>query len=62
MKKIGLILEGQASLYGNDVEGSQYLMDELKKDDVFGEPFYRNRPNIIMYVQRQRTRGDVYRL
>lgn len=27
MKKIGLILEGQASLYGNDVEGSQYLME-----------------------------------
>ena len=38
MKKIGLIAEGQASLYGSDAEGNQYLMDELKKDDVFGEP------------------------
>ena len=36
MKKIGLIAEGQASLYGSDAEGNQYLMDELKKDDVFG--------------------------
>ena len=39
MKKIGLIAEGQASLYGSDAEGNQYLMDELKKDSVFGEPF-----------------------
>lgn len=38
MKKIGLVVEGQASLYGSDAEGNQYLMDELKKDDVFGEP------------------------
>ena len=38
MKKIGLIAGGQASLYGSDAEGNQYLMDELKKDDVFGEP------------------------
>ena len=38
MKKIGLIAEGQASLYGSDAGGNQYLMDELKKDDVFGEP------------------------
>ena len=34
MKKIGLIAEGQASLYGSDAEGNQYLMDELKKGDV----------------------------
>lgn len=39
MKKIGLILEGQAVLYCCDGEGNQYMMDELKKDSVFGEPF-----------------------
>lgn len=39
MKKIGLILEGQAVLYCCDEEGNQYMMDDLKKDSVFGEPF-----------------------
>ena len=39
MKKIGLILDGQASVYCYDEEGRQYLLDELKKDGVFGEPF-----------------------
>ena len=39
MKKIGLILDGQASVYCCDEEGKQYLLDELKKDGVFGEPF-----------------------
>ena len=57
MKKIGLILEGQASLYGNDVEGSQYLMDELKKDDVFGEPLLLPEPSQHYYVcAKTRTR------
>ena len=39
MKKIGLILDGQAAVYCCDEEGRQYLLDELKKDSVFGEPF-----------------------
>lgn len=39
MKKIGLIIEGRAVLYCSDADGNQYMMDELKKDDVFGEPF-----------------------
>ena len=39
MKKIGLILEGQAALYCCDEEGNQYMLDDLKKDSVFGEPF-----------------------
>lgn len=57
MKKIGLILEGQASLYGNDVEGSQYLMDELKKDDVFGDPLLLPEPSQHYYVcAKTRTR------
>ena len=57
MKKIGLILEGQASLYGNDVEGSQYLMDELKKDDVFGELLLLPEPSQHYYVcAKTRTR------
>ena len=39
MKKIGLILEGQAALYCCDEDGNQYMLDELKQDSVFGEPF-----------------------
>lgn len=39
MNKIGLILSGRAVLYYCDEEGNQYLIDELKKDAVFGEPF-----------------------
>ena len=39
MKKIGLILEGQAALYCCDEDGNQYMLDDLKKDSVFGEPF-----------------------
>lgn len=57
MKKIGLILEGQASLYGNDAEGNQYLMDELRKDDVFGEPLLLPEPSQHYYVcAKTRTR------
>ena len=36
MKKIGLILEGQAVLYCIDEDGNQYMIDNLKKDSVFG--------------------------
>ena len=39
MKKIGLILYGRAILYCCDEEGNEYMIDELKKDAVFGEPF-----------------------
>ena len=39
MKKIGLILYGRAVLYCCDEEGNEYVIDELKKDAVFGEPF-----------------------
>lgn len=39
IKKIGLILDGNAVLYCCDEDGNQYMMDELKKDSVFGEPF-----------------------
>ena len=39
MNKIGLILSGRAVLYCCDEAGNQYLIDELKKDAVFGEPF-----------------------
>ena len=35
MKKIGLILEGQAVLYCIDEDGNQYMIDNLKKDSVF---------------------------
>mgnify|MGYP000594247475 CR=1 FL=1 len=39
MKKIGLILYGRAVLYCCDSEGNQDMIDELKKDAVFGEAF-----------------------
>ena len=39
-KKMSLILEGQAVLfYCIDEDGNQYMIDNLKKDSVFGEPF-----------------------
>ena len=39
MNKIGLILYGRAILYCCDEEGNEYMIDKLKKDAVFGEPF-----------------------
>lgn len=39
MHKIGLILYGRALLYCCDEAGNQFMIDELKKDAVFGEPF-----------------------
>ena len=39
MKKIGLIQEGRAVLYCCDEDGNEYVIDELNRDSVFGEPF-----------------------
>ena len=39
MNKIGLILYGRAVLYCCDEDGNEYMIDELKRDAVFGEPF-----------------------
>ena len=39
MKKIGLIQEGRAVLYCCDEDGNEYVIDELNKDSVLGEPF-----------------------
>ena len=39
IKKIGLIQEGRAVLYCCDEDGNEYVIDELNKDSVFGEPF-----------------------
>ena len=39
MIKIGLIQEGRAVLYCCDEDGNEYVIDELNKDSVFGEPF-----------------------
>ena len=39
MNQIGLVLYGRAVLYCCDEEGNEYMIDELKKDAVFGEPF-----------------------
>ena len=47
MKKIGLILEGQAVLYCIDEDGNQYMIDNLKKDSVFGEPFLLSEARVL---------------
>lgn len=52
MKKIGLILEGQAVLYCIDEDGNQYMIDNLKKDSVLANhSFYLKNPSTIMSVQ-----------
>ena len=57
MKKIGLILEGQAVLYCCDEEGNQYMMDNLETDSVFGEPFLLPEESQHYYVcARGKTR------
>ena len=57
MKKIGLILEGQAALYCCDEEGNQYMLDDLKMDSVFGEPFLLPEESQHYYVcAKKKTR------
>lgn len=53
MNKIGLILSGRAVLYYCDEEGNQYMIDELKKDAVFGEPFLLPADSQNYYVQAE---------
>lgn len=53
MNKIGLILSGRAVLYYCDEEGNQYLIDELKKDAVFGEPFLLPAESQNYYVKAE---------
>ena len=50
MKKIGLLLEGQAVLYCCDEEGNQYMMDNLETDSVFGEKFLLQEESQHYYV------------
>ncbi len=50
MKKIGLIQEGRAVLYCCDEEGNEYVIDELNKDSVFGEPFLLPSDSQYYYV------------
>lgn len=38
-EKNGLIQEGRAVLYCCDEDGNEYVIDELNRDSVFGEPF-----------------------
>ena len=51
MKKIGLILEGEALLYCCDADGTEYILDELSPDSVFGEPFLLSSNSQHYYVQ-----------
>ena len=53
MNKFGLILSGRAVLYYCDEEGNQYMIDELKKDAVFGEPFLLPADSRNYYVQAE---------
>lgn len=39
MVKVGVVLEGQAVLCCSESDGTEYLIEELFKDSVFGEPF-----------------------
>lgn len=55
MNKIGLILSGRAVLYYCDEEGNQYLIDELRKDAVFGEPFLLPTESQNYYVKAEET-------
>ena len=63
MKKIGLILEGQAVLYCIDEDGNQYMIDNLKKDSVFGEPFLLpEESQALLCLCKIRNKSAVYRL
>ena len=53
MHKIGLILYGRATLYCCDKDGNQYMIDELKKDTVFGEPFLLPADSQHYYVKAE---------
>lgn len=39
LQKVGIILKGRAILYYCDLEGNEYIIEELPCDSVFGEPF-----------------------
>ncbi len=58
LQKIGLLLEGQAILYCSDIDGTEYLMDELHTDSVFGEPFLLPEDSLHYYI-RARSRSRV---
>lgn len=53
MNKVGLILYGRATLYCCDKDGNQYMIDELKKDAVFGEPFLLPADSQHYYVKAE---------
>ena len=53
MKKIGLIQEGRAVLYCCDEDGNEYVIDELNKDSVFGEPFLLPSDSQHYYVKAE---------
>ena len=57
MNQIGVILYGRAVLYYCDEEGNQYLIDELKKDAVFGEPFLLPADSQNYYVKAEEETG-----
>lgn len=60
MNQIGVILYGRAVLYYCDEEGNQYLIDELKKDAVFGEPFLLPADSQNYYVRAEEETGVMF--
>ena len=60
MNQIGVILYGRAVLYYCDEEGNQYLIDELKKDAVFGEPFLLPAGSQNYYVRAEEETGVLF--
>lgn len=60
MNQIGVILYGRAVLYYCDEEGNQYLIDELKKDAVFGEPFLLPADSQNYYVRAEEETGVLF--
>ena len=51
MKKVGLIEKGRAFLCCLDPEGNEYILEELHKDSVFGEPFLLPDDTLQYYVK-----------
>lgn len=63
MKKIGLILDGQASVYCCDEEGKQFLLDELKKDGRFWRTLSPpGRISALLCLRKIKNARTLYRL
>ena len=55
MKNVGLIENGRAFLCCLDPEGNEYILEELHKDSVFGEPFLLPDDTLQYYIKAKST-------